>query len=76
MQLKQYISVIDINEADFIYFGRHRGLEQKICTAGNDEKESVSLADVDMPELCLLSPTRYGYDGYGVDVEEDVSSWK
>jgi flagellar assembly factor FliW len=78
MQLETvHFGVIDINEADFIYFPEGiPGFEQskRFALLGNDEKESVFfwLQSVDMPELCFVVTDPFMvYDGYGVDVEDE-----
>lgn len=78
MQLETvHFGVIDINEADFIYFPEGTpGFEQskRFALLGNDEKESVFfwLQSVDMPELCFVVTDPFMvYDGYGVDVEDE-----
>jgi flagellar assembly factor FliW len=84
MQLKTaHFGVIDINEADFIYFPEGiPGFEEskRYALIGHDTNDSVFfwLQSVDMPELCFVVTDPFMvYDGYGIDVDdEDVELLK
>jgi flagellar assembly factor FliW len=78
-----HFGVIDINEADFIYFPEGiPGFEEskRYALIGHDTNDSVFfwLQSVDMPELCFVVTDPFMvYDGYGIDVDdEDVELLK
>lgn len=78
MQLKTaHFGVIDINEADFIYFPEGiPGFEEskRYALIGHDTNDSVFfwLQSVDMPELCFVVTDPFMvYDGYVVDLEDE-----
>lgn len=78
MQLETaHFGVIDIDEADFIYFPEGLpGFEnsKKYALIGNDAGEAVFfwLQSVEVPELCFVVTDPFMvYDGYGVDVDDD-----
>jgi len=78
MQLETaHFGVIDVDEADIIYFpegipGFENSKRYKLIR--HDEGDSVFfwLQSVDMPELCFVVTDPFMvYDGYGVDIDDE-----